>query len=83
MVFNPRALFFSALCAGATAVYAQNGAAGTRELTTDRPDTTETPFTIEPGKVQLETSVATWSRDRLDGVRTTEWEIAPFNVRIG
>lgn len=52
-------------------------------MTTDRPDTTETPFTVQPGLIQLETSVATWTRDRQAGVRTTEWELAPFNLRIG
>ena len=57
--------------------------AAARELTTDRPDTTETPFTVEPGRMQLEMSVASWTRDRLDGVRTTEWEVAPFNLRVG
>ena len=62
---------------------AADGRRSTRELTTDRPDTTETPFTVEPGFVQLETSVASWTRDRQDGVKTTEWEIAPFNVRVG
>lgn len=54
-----------------------------RELTTDRPDTTETPFTVEPGRVQLEASVASWTRDRQQGVKTTEWEVAPFNARVG
>jgi len=54
-----------------------------RELTTDRPDTTETPFTVEPGRVQLEASVASWTRDRQQGVKTTEWELAPFNARVG
>lgn len=62
---------------------AQTSAGTVRELTTDRPDTTETPFTVEPGRVQLEMSVASWTRDRQGGVRTTEWEVAPFNLRFG
>jgi hypothetical protein len=54
-----------------------------REMTTDRPDTTESPFTLEPGQLQLEMDVATFTRNRLDGVRTTEWQFAPFNLRYG
>lgn len=54
-----------------------------RELTTDRPDATETPFTVEPGRVQIEASALSYVRDRQGGVRTEEWEIAPTNVRVG
>src|SRR3954468_20854614 len=54
-----------------------------REMTTDRPDATESPFTVDAGHLQLELSVATFTRNRLDGVRTTEWEFAPFNLRYG
>jgi hypothetical protein len=54
-----------------------------RELTTDRPDATESPFTIDPGHLQLEMDVASYTRNRLEGVRTTEWVWAPFNLRYG
>ena len=54
-----------------------------RELTTDRPDTTESPYTVDRGHVQLEMDVASYTRNRLDGVRTTEWVLAPFNLRYG
>ena len=54
-----------------------------RELTTDRPDATESPFTVDAGRVQLEMDAASFTRNRLDGVRTTEWVLAPFNVRLG
>ena len=58
-----------------------------RELTTDRPDATESPFTVEPGRVQLEASLASYTRDRHnpehEDVRLTIWNLAPFNVRIG
>lgn len=61
--------------------------AAARPLTTDRPDSTESPFTVEPGRVQLEVSAAQWTRDRhtpeRDGVRTETWEVAPLNVRVG
>jgi hypothetical protein len=54
-----------------------------RELTTDRPDSTESPFTVDAGHLQLEMDVASFTRNRLDGVKTTEWVIAPFNLRYG
>lgn len=56
---------------------------GLREMTTDRPDATESPFTVDPGHVQLEMDVVSYGRDRLEGTRTEEWEAAPFNVRVG
>jgi len=54
-----------------------------RELTTDRPDVTESPFTIDAGHVQFEMDFANCAWDRLDGVRTTEWGVVPVNVRVG
>ncbi len=54
-----------------------------RELNTDRPDATESPFTVDAGRVQLELDWVNHTRDRLDGVRTTEWGVAPFNLRFG
>lgn len=54
-----------------------------RELSTDRPDATESPFTVDAGHVQLEMDFASITRDRQGGVRTTESAIAPFNFRLG
>lgn len=54
-----------------------------RELTTDRPDSTESPFTIEPGHVQVEMDFANYTRDRSAGTTITQWEAAPFNLRLG
>lgn len=58
-------------------------AAPMREMTTDRPDATESPFTVPPGRVQLELDFGGYTRDRESGVRQTEWQIMPFNLRIG
>jgi hypothetical protein len=77
----PPAIFLLPLVVGAA--WAAPSAAKPRELTTDRPDATESPFTVEAGRVQLEMDAASYTRNRLDGVRTTEWVIAPFNVRLG
>jgi hypothetical protein len=54
-----------------------------RELTTDRPDATESPFTVEPGHVQLEMDFANYSHDRQSGIRTVVTEAVPFNLRFG
>lgn len=54
-----------------------------REMSTDRPDSTESPYTVEPGFAQLEMSFASREQDRDDGVRTTAWAAAPFNLRVG
>ena len=54
-----------------------------REMSTDRPDATESPFTIDPGHVQLEMDFANYARDDEGSSRFTEWEALPFNVRFG
>ncbi len=54
-----------------------------REMTTDRPDATESPFTVDPGHVQIEMDFANYARDDAGGGRVTEWEAAPFNLRFG
>lgn len=56
-----------------------------RDLTTDRPDTTETPFTVDAGRVQIETTVFGFARSGRDGagVVTDTYELATTNVRIG
>jgi hypothetical protein len=58
-----------------------------RELSSDRPDATESPFTVEPGRVQIESSFFEYTRDRHNpekvDVRVSAWAVAPVNVRIG
>lgn len=53
--------------------------AGSRELSADRPDTTESPLSVEPGRIQLESSVADWSRE--DGGETLA--LAILNLKLG
>jgi hypothetical protein len=56
-----------------------------RDMTTDRPDTTESPFTVDAGRVQVETNVFAFARSRPDedGVVTDSYELVNANVRIG
>jgi hypothetical protein len=57
--------------------------AALRELSTDRPDATESPFTVDAGHWQLEMDFLSHTRNRLDGVRTRAWDFAPLNLRYG
>lgn len=50
-----------------------------RALSTDRPDTTESPYTVDAGHVQVECSFVEYSRDR----DTEALALAPFNFKIG
>jgi hypothetical protein len=56
-----------------------------RDLTTDRPDTTESPFTVDAGRVQLETNLFGYTRSRpdVDGTVTDSYDFLITNVRIG
>lgn len=54
-----------------------------RGLSTDRPDTTESPHTVDAGHVQLEMSLIDVSFDRSDGTDTTTLSAAPFLFKIG
>ena len=56
-----------------------------RDLTTDRPDITETPFTVDAGHVQIESTLFGYARSGRDaeGAIVETYEIAVTNVRIG
>ena len=56
-----------------------------REMTTDRPDTTEVPFTVDAGHVQTESTLFGYTRSRpdSDGAVSDAYEFAYTNVRIG
>jgi hypothetical protein len=58
-----------------------------REMSTDRPDQTESAYTVDAGHFQLEMDFvnATFDRDRSGGgdVRTTAWGVAPLNLKLG
>jgi hypothetical protein len=54
-----------------------------RELSPDRPDKTESPYTVDAGHFQLEMDFANYTEDNADGVRTEAWNIAPVNLKVG
>ena len=54
-----------------------------RELCPDRPDKTDSPYTLDAGHFQLEMDFANFTSDKKDGVTTRAWNIAPFNLRAG
>ena len=62
-------------------------AAWLREMTTDRPDKTESPFTVDAGHFQVEMDLVTYSLDRhnvaRDDTRVQSWGVAPINLKLG
>jgi hypothetical protein len=56
-----------------------------REMTTDRPDTTESPFTVDAGHIQVETTLFGYARSRPDveGAVGDTHEFVTTNLRIG
>ena len=56
-----------------------------RDLTTDRPDITESPFTVDAGHIQFETTIFGYARSARDvnGAITDSYEIGTTNIRIG
>jgi hypothetical protein len=58
-----------------------------RELSTDRPDKTESPYTVDAGHFQFETDLLSFSLDRENPERSDEqvksYAIMPVNFKIG
>jgi len=58
-----------------------------REMTTDRPDKTESPYTVDAGHFQFEMDLVnyTYDRERAGGVdtRVDSFAIAPINLKVG
>jgi hypothetical protein len=54
-----------------------------RELSTDRPDQTESPYTVDAGHWQIEFDFANYTYDHEAGVRSETWNLAPVNVKLG
>lgn len=58
-----------------------------RELSADRPDKTESPYTVDAGHFQVETDFLNLTSDRhnseRDHTRTLAWEIFPSTLKAG
>ena len=54
-----------------------------RELSPDRPDKTESPYTLDAGHFMLEMDFANYTYDKSDGTTMRAWNIAPFNLKAG
>lgn len=50
-----------------------------RELSADRPDTTESPITVEPGHFQIESSIWAFAKDGSDET----WTVGEMNLKAG
>ena len=58
-----------------------------RELNTDRPDKTESPYTVDSGHFQLELDLVSYThdRDKTGGsdTQTDAFSLAPLNLKVG
>jgi hypothetical protein len=58
-----------------------------REMSTDRPDQTESPYTVDAGHFQIEMDLAngTMDRDKSNGgdVRSQVWNFGGLNLKVG
>jgi hypothetical protein len=58
-------------------------AAWMRELSPDRPDKTECPYTVDAGHYQWEMDFANYTYNESGGATTRAWNVAPFNIKAG
>ncbi len=58
-----------------------------REMSTDRPDKTESPYTVDAGHFQFETDLVSFSRDNDNSsgleTRVDSWAVVPLNFKVG
>jgi hypothetical protein len=56
-----------------------------RDMTTDRPDITESPFTVDAGHIQFESTIFGYARSARDvnGAIGDGYEIGATNIRVG
>ncbi len=52
-------------------------------MSTDRPDKTESPYTVDAGRLQIETDLVAYTHDSRDGITTRTLDVAPFNLKAG
>jgi hypothetical protein len=54
-----------------------------REMATDRPDKTESAYTVDAGHYQIEMDLLTYTYDRSEAETLEAWAIAPINMKVG
>jgi len=54
-----------------------------REMSTDRPDKTESPYTVDAGHFQIESDLVSYSYNHDSATRVDDWAIAPMNLKVG
>lgn len=54
-----------------------------RPLSADRPDTTESPITVDAGHAQIELSVLSYTHDDDAGQEVNTWSVFDTNLKIG
>jgi len=54
-----------------------------RDFATDRPDKTESPYSVDEGHFQFETDIANYSRDTAAGEKTDTLNINLINLKLG
>ncbi len=54
-----------------------------RELSTDRPDKTESPYTVDAGHFQIESDLVNWTHDIENGTELDALAIGAVNLRVG
>lgn len=67
----------------ATSSALEQAAAPVREMSTDRPDTTESAYTVPKGMFQVEMSFFDYSRDLDRGAREEAWVFGQINFKAG
>ncbi|MFG0331301.1 MAG: transporter [Phycisphaerales bacterium] len=53
-----------------------------RPLSADRPDVTESPYTVDAGRVQIESSIVSFTSDS-EGADVDEWVVGSTNLKLG
>ena len=79
--------FATAILLASLPVLAEDAGPQARELSTDRPDKTESPFTVPAGRWQAETEAFSFRLDEhgTDAaiLRTTGWSVGAVNLKLG
>lgn len=54
-----------------------------RDFATDRPDKTESPYSLDAGHFQFETDIANYSKDTAGGIKTETLNLNLINLKLG